>query len=192
MWQYNYSNELYHWKYISKKKLPNGKYRYYYDKSKNMYDVTGSDYDKKIEEIKNSKEWKDIVARKDPEYVRTDANGKTVYLIDDYLVKKKHPELDVIDDLGWGRKISLNKVTMGSLIAGANDYIRTGQQMLGVVAYGLTEKFKLQQGTYNKQINNTTSEIKSSKSEISKLITKGSKYVSSLMKSYSKDRNNWI
>lgn len=30
MWQYQYPDELYHWKYIKKKKV-NGKWRYYYD-----------------------------------------------------------------------------------------------------------------------------------------------------------------
>ena len=30
----NSTDELMHWKYIDKKKLPSGKYRYIYDKSK--------------------------------------------------------------------------------------------------------------------------------------------------------------
>ena len=28
---YEYANELYHWKYIKKRKMPNGKYQYYYN-----------------------------------------------------------------------------------------------------------------------------------------------------------------
>lgn len=47
-----FSDELYHWKYIKREKRPNGKWRYYYDKkqlkqdAKDFWnkDVTGKDY----------------------------------------------------------------------------------------------------------------------------------------------------
>lgn len=34
MWQYQYSDELYHWKYIKREKV-NGKWKYYYDEDLN-------------------------------------------------------------------------------------------------------------------------------------------------------------
>lgn len=164
----NNNDELYHWKYIKREKKPNGKWRYYYDKDalkkdlkdkfnsiyndpNNIYDMDSSNYDEKMKQLANSKEWQDIVKRRDPEYVRTTPDGKTKYLIDDYLVKKKHPTLDVIDDLGAGRKISLNKIDTKTLVAGGKDYIKSAQHLLGLAAMALTEKFKFQQGTYKKE-----------------------------------------
>ena len=172
------NSELTHWKYIKKEKK-NGKTRYYYDKPSNMYDVSPSDYDSKIKQIENSQEWQDIVKRNDPEYVKTMEDGSKKYLIDDYLVKKKHPELDVIDDLGSGRKISINKMEVGSFIAGAKDYIKSAQQMIGIVAKALTEKFKLQQGTYK-------NEIDTSKKTVNDTINRGAAFVSLVFQSYSK------
>jgi len=177
------SKSLKHFKYI-KKVRKNGKWRYYYDTESltkdfnsvynnpnNIYDVTANNYDDKMKKIANSKEWQDIVARKDPEYVTKSEDGSTKYLIDDYLVKKKHPELDIIDDIGAGRKVSLNELTMDTAIAGAKDYIKTGQLAIAVAAKALTERFKLQQGSY-----------KDSTSEVAKAANKGYKILSSLFK----------
>lgn len=178
------SDDIQHWKYIKKVKK-NGKWRYYYDKESlmkdakdkfnsiyndpdNIYDVDASNYNQRIEQIKNSKEWQDIVKRNDPEYVRTDKDGNKQYLIDDYLVKKKHPELDVISDLGAGRKVSLNKVTAKSLIAGGKDYIRTAQNMIGILAVALTEKFKYSQGSYSNDINTAKKSAMDTYKEVSK------------------------
>ena len=164
----NRSDELQHWKYLKKEKK-NGKWRYYYDKDalakdakdkfnsiyndpNNIYDVSARNYNKKMELIKNSKEWQDIVKREDPEYVQKNKDGSKTYYLDDYLVKKKHPELDIISDLGAGRKISLNKITTKSFIAGTKDYIKAARNVVGIVAVALTEKFKLSQGTYNDEI----------------------------------------
>jgi len=164
-------NELCHYKYIDKKKV-NGKWRYYYNESKNIYDTNASNYDSKVAKVKQTQEWQDIVRRKDPEYVRTNADGTTEYLIDDYLVKKKHPELDALDDLGSGRKISLNKFDKGSTIAGLKDYVKTGQMVVAVAAKALTEKFKLQQGTYKDEINAS-----------SNVVNEGIKFLNRMMKS---------
>lgn len=145
--------------------------------------MSGANYDKKIQEIAKSKEWQDIVRRQDPEYVRKNADGTVTYLLDDYLVKKKHPELDIIDDLGTGRKISLNKIDKQTLIAGGKDYITSAQQLLGIAAKVLTEKFKLSQGTYNKQINNavnTTKRTANSTIDTVKAIQTGMQYISAL------------
>lgn len=164
------NDDIQHWKYIKKVKK-NGKWRYYYDKDalakdakdkfnsiyndpNNIYDVNGSNYKEKMEAIKKSKEWQDIVKREDPEYVRKNADGSKTYYLDDYLVKKKHPELDVISDIGAGRKVSLNKISAKSFIAGVKDYIKVAQNVVAIASVALTERFKLSQGTYNDDIKN--------------------------------------
>lgn len=169
MWQYQYADELYHWKYIKKLKK-NGKWRYYYDMESfkkdaidtfnsvyndpdNIYDVNASNYNEKIEAIKNSKEWQDIVKREDPEYVRINSDGVKEYLLDDYLVKKKHPKLDVIDDLANGRKVSINRITVDSMIAGAKDEINKAKRKISIITSAVTGIFKLAQGSYNDEIN---------------------------------------
>ena len=84
--------------------------------------------------------------------VKKNADGTKEYLIDDYLVKKKHPTLDVIDDLGNGREISVNQIDADALAAGAKDYVDTAVQMLGLISYGLKTKFKLSQGSYKEEL----------------------------------------
>lgn len=192
------NNELKHWKYLKKVKK-NGKWRYYYDMEslkedfkdkfddiyndpENIYDVDASNYDKKIEQIKKSKEWKDIVKREDPEYVKKNKDGTKTYYIDDYLVKKKHPELDIISDLGAGRKISLNKVSSKSFLAGAKDYIKTGQTVVALAAGALTEKIKFQQGTYSEEVNKA-------KSGVSKSYNSSKKTYESAKKNYKSTTN---
>ena len=210
--------ELMHWKYIKREKLPNGKWRYYYDKEElkkdanefvnkvkgaaksvfdrttdsalktvnnatkyadtvvetgksiirkfqedpaNIYDITRSSYKNKLDEIKNSKEWKDIVSRSDSEYVKKNEDGSTTYLIDDYLVDKKHPVLDAIGDIVAGRKVTTHEITKDSVVAGLKDYATTGIELgmmsLGMLANGLTKKFKLTQGSYDDEIETLTS-----------------------------------
>ena len=127
-----------------------------YDDPNNKYDLNSGSYAKKIEQVKETKEWKDIVARKDPEYVKTNEDGSTTYKIDEYVVKKKHPELDIISDIVSGRKVDINEITKDSVVAGIKDYaigsIRGGMLAIGVVSTVLTEKFKLQQGSYDDEI----------------------------------------
>lgn len=131
-----------------------------YNNPDNIYDTNMYNYDKKIKEIEKSKEWQDIVKREDPEYVKTNEDGTKEYLIDDYLVKKKHPELDIISDLGFGRKVTVNKVTAESFVAGAKDYITSAQHLIGLYSIALTEKFKLSQGSYNEEVKTATKKVK--------------------------------
>ena len=102
--------------------------------------------------MQKTAEWQKIVKEENPEYVKKNADGSKEYLIDDYLVKKKHPTLDVIDDLGNGREISVNQIDADALAAGAKDYVDTAVQMLGLISYGLKTKFKLSQGSYKEEL----------------------------------------
>ena len=122
----------------------------YYEK--NIYDTGSHNIDAKKKEIEKTAEWQKIVKEENPEYVKKNADGSKEYLIDDYLVKKKHPTLDVIDDLGNGREISVNQIDADALAAGAKDYVDTAVQMLGLVSYGLKTKFKLSQGSYKEEL----------------------------------------
>lgn len=73
-----------------------------------------------------------------------------------------------------GRNISFNEITTKSIIAGANDYIETGIQYVGVVAKALTTKFKLSQGSYenDKELQNT---VDSGKQFVNSLMNYGKK-----------------
>lgn len=122
----------------------------YYEK--NIYETGSHNIDAKKKEIEKTEEWQKIVKEENPEYVKKNADGSKEYLIDDYLVKKKHPTLDVIDDLGNGREISVNQIDADALAAGAKDYVDTAVQMLGLVSYGLKTKFKLSQGSYKEEL----------------------------------------
>ena len=113
----------------------------YYEK--NIYETGSHNIDAKKKEIEKTAEWQKIVKEENPEYVKKKADGSKEYLIDDYLVKKQHPTLDVIDDLGNGREISVNQIDADALAAGAKDYVDTAVQMLGLISYGLKTKFKL-------------------------------------------------
>lgn len=135
----------------------------FYDDPNNMYDLNSSSYADKMTKIKETKEWKDIVARSDPEYVKNNADGTTTYMIDEYAVKKKHPLLDIASDIVSGRKVDINDITRESAVAGLKDYaigtLRTGMLGVGVVSKVLTEKFKLQQGTYDDKIADLTGTV---------------------------------
>ena len=122
----------------------------YYEK--NIYETGSHNIDAKKKEIEKTAELQKIVKEENPEYVKKNADGSKEYLIDDYLVKKKHPTLDVIDDLGNGREISVNQIDADALAAGAKDYVDTAVQMLGLVSYGLKTKFKLSQGSYKEEL----------------------------------------
>jgi hypothetical protein len=126
----------------------------------NSYYMNGSNYTEKMNKVKESKEWKEIVKKNDPEYVKKNADGSTTYLIDDYVVKKKHPILDIADDIADGREVDINDITMESTVASLKDYgkatISIGMLGLGLITKGLTEKFKFQQGTYDDDIKKLT------------------------------------
>ena len=157
----------------------------FYDDPNNMYDVNSTSYEQKMAKIKDSKEWQDIVARKDPEYVKKNADGSTTYLLDDYVVKKKHPVLDVVSDIASGRKVDINEITKDSTVAGLKEYaigsIRTGALAVGIVSTVLTEKFKLQQGTYDDDIKALT-----------QISEKGADYVDNAIKTASTVSNEDI
>lgn len=132
----------------------------------NKYIVNRNNREEKIAEIEKTKEWQDIVKRQDPEYVKKDSEGNVKYLIDDYIVKKKHPELDLLDDIANGRNLTLNEVTVETFSAAAADYARTGAMVLGIVSQALLTKFKFSQGSYQEQ-----------EQELARLVTNGSNYV---------------
>lgn len=58
-----FSDELYHWKYVKREKLPSGKYRYYYDKDKLKDDIG---YDEKAR-YKQSKLVRDSYKKQEDE-----------------------------------------------------------------------------------------------------------------------------
>lgn len=135
----------------------------FYDDANNIYDVTRASYSKKLNEIKNTKEWQDIVTKQDSEYVKKNSDGTTTYLIDDYLVDKKHPVLDAIGDIMAGREVSVHEITKDSVVAGLKDYATTGLELgmmgIGFLSNGLQNKFKLSQGSYDDTINALESTI---------------------------------
>lgn len=134
-----------------------------YDDPNNKYDIHSENYDKKMAQVKETKEWQDIVARSDPEYVKKNADGTVSYLIDDYVVDKKHPLLDMVGDVAAGRDVDINEITKESTIAGLKEhafgYLRTGAMAAGIISTVLTEKFKLSQGTYDDDIERLTKTV---------------------------------
>ena len=139
----------------------------------NMYATDPYNYKAKRAEIQKTQEWKDIVKRKDPEYVSVDSEGKITYKIDDYILKKKHPLLDVIDDVMNGRPVTTNKVDLETLVAAADDYVQAGAAYIGVRAKVLSEAMKYRSGAYVDE-----------EQEIMNTIDKGSKLVQDLVKTY--------
>lgn len=139
--------------YVSKAKNFINKW---YNDPKNMYDVDSSTYKQKLDKIKETDEWKRIVARNDKEYVKTNADGTKTYLIDDYIVDKKHPVIDIMGDIMAGRDVTVNEITKDSIVAGLKDhaigYLRTGMLAVGAISTFFNEKFKLQQGSYDDDI----------------------------------------
>lgn len=127
-----------------------------YDDKDNIYDVNTSNYTDKIQKIAETPEWKAIVAREDPEYVKKNADGTTKYLIDDYLAKKKMPLIDVVDDIVSNRPVTVNKVDKDAIVAGVKQKIfgtiSLGVLAAGVISKALIEKTKLSQGSYNEEV----------------------------------------
>lgn len=127
-----------------------------YDDKDNIYDVNPSNYNDKISKITETPEWKAIVERQDPEYVKKNSDGTTTYLIDDYLAKKKMPPIDVIDDIVNNRPITVNEVDKDAIVAGVKQKI-FGTVSIGilgakVISKALIEQTKLSQGSYNEQV----------------------------------------
>jgi len=163
-------NTIKHWKYIDKIKTAAGKWRYIYNQSElvdkvndvynkvsdtytnmfknNIYDTDKYSYKDKISKIENTKEWQDIVKSDNPEYTKVDENGNKTHDIDSYLLKKKHPGLDALDDAINGRDITINKITKESATAGLNDYARTGMEYVALMGTLFGMKIKNSQGSY--------------------------------------------
>lgn len=195
---YVYSNDDYlihgKHKYIWKEKKPNGKWRYYYEKTKNLitgknniYDnISPKTYEEKKQLIMQTPEWKRIVATRDPEYVRKDENGNDVYLIDDYMMNKKHPFLDGLVDYGMGRKITTTKQSPETVVAGIKDYIKLGARTVeNIMTAGvglLTINLKNQQGSYEKQKKELRQKVKAGMQAVSNLLDKYSKAKSTVDK----------
>lgn len=143
-----------------------------YDDPNNIYEVNSESYQQKMAKIKETKEWKDIVARNDSEYIKKNSDGTTTYDIDSYVVKKKHPVLDIVSDIAAGRKVDINEITKDTVVASLKDYafgtIRTGMLAAGVVSTVLTEKFKFQQGSYDDEV-----------AKLTDTVNKGAEYIES-------------
>lgn len=146
----------------------------WYNNPDNMYDVSRNNYAKKVEEIKQTDEWKSIVANADKEYVKKNKDGTTTYLIDDYIVDKKHPVLDAISDIASGRDVTLNEISRDTVVAGLKDYASTAIE-LGLLAAnmmtnGLVKKFKYSQGSYDDDIATLTETAKLGENYVNSLI----------------------
>ena len=128
-----------------------------YDDENNIWDVNRYNYNDKIKKIAETDEWKAIVARKDPEYVKKNADGTETYLIDDYLAKKKMPLIDALDDIIMGREITVNTIEKDAIVAGLKakcfGTLTIGMVGVGVVVKALLTKTKFSQGSYNEEIN---------------------------------------
>lgn len=147
-----------------------------YDDPDNIYNITSGSYKEKIEKVKQTDEWKKIVASNDPEYVKTKSDGSKQYLIDEYLVKKKHPVIDIVSDIAADREITVNEITKESTVAGLKENafaaITTGIMVAGVASKLLTEKFKLKQGSYDDEINAVLDTINAGSSYVEKNVGK--------------------
>lgn len=128
----------------------------------NEYVMDSSNYDEKIKKVAQTKEWQDIVKRKDPEYCVKQSDGTYKYLIDEYVAKKKHPVLDAVDDFVNYRKITVNKIDDKALIAVGDDQIK---RYLGYAAIGtklMLRGSQVRAGGYDDEINAVREEIKTS------------------------------
>lgn len=134
-----------------------------YDDKNNIYDVKSINYKEKLQKIAETDEWKAIVKSGNPEYVKKNSDGTTTYLIDDYLAKKKHPIVDVLDDIASCREVSINKLNKDAITSGIKEqvisYITIGMIGFGAVAKALVGKSKLAQGSYDDEIENMVATV---------------------------------
>lgn len=138
-----------------------------YDNKNNVFDINRYNYNDKIKQVAETDEWKAIVARQDPEYVRKNADGTTSYLIDDYVAKKKMPIIDVLDDIISERPITVNKIEKDAIVAGIKakffGTLSIGMIGVGVVTKALLTKSKFQQGSYDDEIKRTVDNVSAGK-----------------------------
>ena len=145
----------------------------------NKYSTNSFNYDKKVSQIKNTKEWQDIVNKKDPEYTKKNKDGSYSYDIDSYIVKKKHPVLNIIDDLINGRDLSVHDISAESIIAGAEDYLQAGLAYIGVRAKVLETAFKYRQGSYQDE-----------QMDVENTIQNGIKFLNKVSKAYEENEDS--
>ena len=146
----------------------------------NKYMTDDYNYDRKIEQVKNTKEWQDIVNSNNPEYRRVNKQtGEVSYDIDSYLAKKKHPGLDAADDIIMGRPVKINKLDKEALAAGAVDYGKTYVTMAAIGTKFLLEKFKFSQGSYKDEKQQVYDTYANNKQDITKAATQAEQYISS-------------
>lgn len=138
-----------------------------YDDKSNVFDINRYNYNDKIKKVAETDEWKAIVARQDPEYVRKNADGTTSYLIDDYVAKKKMPVIDVLDDIISERPITVNKIEKDAIVAGIKakffGTLSIGMIGVGVATKALLAKSKFQQGSYDDEIKRTVDNVSAGK-----------------------------
>ena len=150
----------------------------FYDDNNNIYDVNPTNYDEKIEKIKQTDEWKSIVARNDPEYTRYKEDSTVEYLIDDYVAKKKHPLLDALGDIAAGRPISVNEINKDTVVASLKESVFStiafGATVVSAGTKFLTERSKLYQGSYEEEVE-----------EMQKQVDRGYEYMKQLNSSAS-------
>lgn len=140
----------------------------------NKYMTNNWNIESKKKEIAKTKEWQDIVNRKDPEYVKKNADGSYTYDMDEYITNKKHPILDALKDITYGRKITINKVTPESLLAAGNDVLEYGMAYVALRAQIVDKALKFRQGSY-------AEEIKDVKNTSTDLIGIGTQVVSNIL-----------
>ena len=146
----------------------------------NKYMTDDYNYDRKIEQVKNTKEWQDIVNSNNPGYRRVNKQtGEVSYDIDSYLAKKKHPGLDAADDIIMGRPVKINKLDKEALAAGAVDYGKTYVTMAAIGTKFLLEKFKFSQGSYKDEKQQVYDTYANNKQDITKAATQAEQYISS-------------
>lgn len=152
-----------------------------YDKTfkNNIYTTNQWNYDSKVKRVSQTKEWQDIVKSKNPEYVKKDKDGNYVYDIDSYLVKKKHPVIDIIDDMINGRQLSTNDISLDTIMAGADDYVQAGMAYVGIRAKALETAFKYRQGSYGDE-----------QASIEDTIRNGAKLVNKLAEAYDENEDS--
>lgn len=138
-----------------------------YDDKNNVFDINRYNYNDKIKQVAETDEWKAIVARQDPEYVRKNSDGTTSYLIDDYVAKKKMPVVDVLDDIISERPITVNKIEKDAIVAGIKakffGTLSIGMIGVGAVTKALLAKSKFQQGSYDDEIKRTVDNVSAGK-----------------------------